>query len=63
MYLQAPIFHPPQEAQSILVHGAEGCTWNKCLFCNACIDYRFAMAPSEQIAEDIRCQIPQLGKS
>lgn len=56
MFLEAPIFRPPQEAHCILVHGTEGCTHNKCLFCNACLDHSFAMAPPEQIAEDIQLQ-------
>lgn len=51
-----PAMRPPQEARSLLPRVTEGCTHNKCKFCNISRDYRFrAITP-----EDLDIQLEQL---
>ncbi len=41
MKFTEPVMRPPQEANSLLPVVTQGCTWNKCRFCNISRDYRF----------------------
>ncbi|MFP4071286.1 MAG: radical SAM protein [Desulfovibrionales bacterium] len=47
------IIRPPSEADSILLQVTVGCSHNKCDFCGAYKDKRFAIKTDEQILQDI----------
>lgn len=47
------IIRPPSEADSILLQVTLGCTHNKCAFCGAYKDKRFALKPAEVVGQDI----------
>ncbi|TXT32443.1 MAG: radical SAM family protein [Rhodocyclaceae bacterium] len=36
-----PVFRPPSEAESLILPVTDGCSWNKCTFCDymACKNY------------------------
>ena len=58
---QGFVMRPPSEADSILIQLTLGCSHNKCNFCNAYKDKRFALKPQEILERDIafaerRCQ-------
>ncbi len=50
---QGTVIRPPSEAESILFQVTLGCTHNKCTFCGAYRDKRFAIKPEEMFLEDI----------
>ncbi len=50
---QGIVIRPPSEADSILFQVTLGCTHNKCTFCGAYRDKRFAIKPEEIFLEDI----------
>lgn len=50
---QGAVIRPPSEAESILFQVTLGCTHNKCTFCGAYRDKRFAVKPEEVFLEDI----------
>jgi len=50
---QGFIMRPPSEAHSILIQFTLGCSHNKCSFCNAYKDKRFALKPREILERDI----------
>ncbi len=50
---QGTVIRPPSEAESILFQVTLGCTHNKCSFCGAYRDKRFAIKPEETFLEDI----------
>lgn len=48
MRFSEPAMRPPQEARSLLPRVTEGCSYNKCVFCNISKDYSFkAVSPEE----------------
>lgn len=51
-YRIGPI-RPPSEAQSLLLQVTNGCTWNKCKFCNLYRHTRFRAYSVDSIKEDI----------
>ena len=51
-YRIGPI-RPPSEAQSLLLQVTQGCTWNKCKFCNLYRHTRFRAYTIDSIKEDI----------
>lgn len=53
-YRIGPI-RPPSEAQSLLLQVTQGCTWNKCKFCNLYRHTRFRAYTIDSIKEDIDC--------
>lgn len=44
---------PPSEADSLLLQVTQGCTWNKCLFCNIYKDTKFKAFSADSIKKDI----------
>lgn len=53
MHYNGPIVRPQTDADSIFVEVTVGCTHNSCTFCNFYHGYPFAVAPLEQIEEDL----------
>jgi len=51
-----PIFRPPQEADSVLLHGTQGCLYNKCHFCNVFKQKDYCIAPMRQIKQGLAGQ-------
>ena len=51
-YRIGPI-RPPSEAQSLLLQITQGCTWNKCKFCNLYRGMQFKTFSAESIKQDI----------
>ena len=56
-----PVFRPPSEAQSLILPVTEGCSWNKCTFCEAYKGKRFAIKPMD--VEEAVLQMELLGHS
>ncbi len=52
LYRMGPI-RPPSEAQSLLLQVTQGCTWNKCKFCNLYRHTKFRAFTIDSIKEDI----------
>ena len=53
MRYQEPVFRPPSEANSYLLHVSYGCTHNKCTYCAMYRTKRFSVRPLEEVLEDI----------
>jgi len=53
MHYEGAIIRPPSEAFSILLQVTLGCSHNKCTFCGAYKDKRFAIKDEETILRDI----------
>jgi len=51
-YRIGPI-RPPSEAQSLLLQITQGCTWNKCKFCNLYRGTKFKAFSADSIKQDI----------
>lgn len=54
-----PVYRPPSEAQSLILPVTDGCSWNKCTFCEMYTDpqKRFRPRSDEEIIETIkRCR-------
>jgi radical SAM superfamily enzyme YgiQ (UPF0313 family) len=47
------VIRPPSEADSIILQVAVGCSYNKCTFCGAYKDVRFALKDDEAIVSDL----------
>ncbi len=54
MKFTEPVMRPPQEARSLLPVVTQGCTWNRCKFCNISRGYRFAAVKPEELEEQIK---------
>lgn len=53
-----PLFRPPSEADSLILQVTNGCSWNKCTFCEmyTAPQKRFRPKPEAQVLEEIqRC--------
>ena len=48
-----PVFRPPSEAHSYLLHVTYGCSHNECGFCAMYLSKQFKVRPHEEILEDI----------
>lgn len=51
-----PVFRPPSEWKSLILQVSNGCSWNKCTFCNMYTDpqKRFQPKPIEEIERELR---------
>lgn len=51
-----PVFRPPSEAQSLILPVTDGCSWNKCTFCEmyTAPQKKFHAREDEEIIESIR---------
>ena len=51
-----PVYRPPSEAESLILPVTNGCSWNKCTFCEMYTDpqKRFRPRPEEEVLESIR---------
>ncbi|WP_290703717.1 radical SAM protein [Amphritea sp.] len=53
-----PVFRPPSEANSLIFQVTNGCSWNRCTYCDMYIDPQKAFRPKSEslvIEEIIRC--------
>lgn len=48
-----PLFRPPSEANSLILQITNGCSWNKCAFCEMYTSKKFKIKPFEKISEEI----------
>lgn len=50
-----PLFRPPSEARSLILQVTNGCSWNKCTFCEmyTASQKRFRPKPQEQIEREL----------
>lgn len=51
-----PVFRPPSEAESLILPVTDGCSWNKCTFCEmyAAPQKRFSPRDEEEVLDAIR---------
>jgi radical SAM superfamily enzyme YgiQ (UPF0313 family) len=58
-----PVYRPPSEAQSLILPVTDGCSWNKCTFCEmyTAPQKRFRPRDEEEVLENIRRCGEQLG--
>ncbi len=51
-----PVFRPPSEAHSLILPVTNGCSWNKCTFCNmyTADQKKFRARDEQQVLEEIR---------
>lgn len=51
-----PVFRPPSEARSLILQVTNGCSWNRCSFCEMYTQpqKRFRLKPQAQIEEELR---------
>ena len=54
-YIQ-PVFRPPSEARSLILQVTNGCSWNKCTFCEmyTAPQKKFAPKAEEKVIEEIK---------
>ncbi len=58
-----PVYRPPSEAQSLILPVTDGCSWNRCTFCNMYTDpqKRFRPRSEEEVRDTIRRCAEALG--
>lgn len=58
-----PVFRPPSEAQSLILPVTDGCSWNKCTFCEmyTAPQKAFRARSEEEVLESIRRTAAQYG--
>src|SRR5690554_6953466 len=51
-----PVFRPPSEAHSLILPVTNGCSWNKCIFCDmyTAPQKKFRARDEERVLEEIR---------
>lgn len=51
-----PVFRPPSEAQSLILPVTNGCSWNKCTFCEmyTAPQKKFAVRDEQQVLQEIQ---------
>ena len=54
MRYQEPVYRPPTEADSYLLHVSYGCSHNECTYCAMYRTKRFSIRPEAEVFEDIR---------
>eukprot|EP01001_Neometanema_parovale_P007987 NODE_4269_length_1089_cov_111.688406_g4070_i0.p1 GENE.NODE_4269_length_1089_cov_111.688406_g4070_i0~~NODE_4269_length_1089_cov_111.688406_g4070_i0.p1 ORF type:complete len:309 (+),score=38.90 NODE_4269_length_1089_cov_111.688406_g4070_i0:59-985(+) len=52
--MKQPVFRPPSEAQSFVLQGTLGCSWNHCTYCLMYRGKQFAVRPLDEVLSDIR---------
>ena len=59
-----PVFRPPSEAQSLILPVTDGCSWNKCTFCEmyTAPQKAFRARGEEEVLEAIRATAASLGE-
>lgn len=57
-----PVFRPPSEAQSLILPVTNGCSWNKCTFCEmyTAPQKKFAVRDENQVLDEIKGVSEQL---
>jgi radical SAM superfamily enzyme YgiQ (UPF0313 family) len=60
-----PVFRPPSEAESLILPVTDGCSWNKCTFCEmyTAPQKRFRMREDNEIIDSIRQTADMYGKN
>jgi len=50
-----PVFRPPSEARSLILQVTNGCSWNRCRFCEMYTQpqKRFSLKPQEEIEQEL----------
>jgi radical SAM superfamily enzyme YgiQ (UPF0313 family) len=58
-----PVYRPPSEAQSLILPVTDGCSWNRCTFCEMYTDpqKRFRPRDQEEVLGNIRTCAEQMG--
>ncbi len=54
MRYREPVYRPPSEANSYLLHVTYGCSHNKCTYCAMYLSKTFEVRPEQEVLEDIR---------
>ncbi|WP_426417743.1 radical SAM protein [Aestuariirhabdus sp. LZHN29] len=51
-----PLYRPPSEARSLILQATNGCSWNRCTFCEMYTEpqKKFGVRPDEEIEQDLR---------
>ena len=60
-----PVFRPPSEAESLILPVTDGCSWNKCTFCEmyTAPQKRFRVREDNEIIDSIRQTADMYGKN
>lgn len=58
-----PIYRPPSEAQSLILPVTDGCSWNRCTFCEMYQTKKFKARKEEEVLGNIRYAAAVYGKN